>query len=290
MRFSILKIVTVLAVLALIIQVSFLFTTIDTAPKFIDEVSLLQNAYFFNLLFLKYDSTSSEWSTFVFYDQPPVEKYILGLSLLAFNNKVIETSGGAATWQQIYVETIFKQGLQNRIKQGKSVESNQALLQYDTSLISQIHASPETKLTQADYHVGRVVMLCFGVGAALLLLTLIYIVTSNLWPGLIVALLFLGNSVTIPVFQQVLSDSVCSFFALLVILFLIYLLKNIYSDWTLNRRSILYSVALGLFLGLAMGTKFISMYLVVTVCVVYWFYCPCGEYRDGSATGMTSHR
>ena len=118
-------------------------------------------------------------------------------------------------------------------------------------------------LQQRDHIIGKRTSLFFGIASAFLLAYIGARFFKSLFAGLLAALIFLSNNITIPAFQQVLVDSMCVFFSLLTLIILAFLLDRIRESDRLigpeNKRALLLSVLLGFAMSLALGIKPVTL-------------------------------
>jgi hypothetical protein len=260
-------VITFAVLLALMARVTYLGSTLESVPRHVDESCWLQNAYFYNLFFVQRDFSNPSWKSFISYDQPPLAKYVLGAALHVFNGRLVTDPGGIMAWHKQFVDGPFEQGLDRRSVM--STQVGQGAKGYNDFMRAHIEGQPVRSLADDDYLAGRGVMFFFTLLTIACLIVLSYELCRRIIPGLIGAIVLISNPVTIPTFQQAMADAMSSFFVLAAILLLVRVIRTIQGPKPGKRARYIYAVMLGATLGLAMSTKFITSYVVVTVAVVY---------------------
>ena len=275
--FSSINFLTVFLAVLLFVRMHALYTTIDSARKNIDESYWMHSTYFYHLFFQERDFFNKDWYNFISYDQPPVGKYILGFALDVSNHKVADTSGGLMDWYinvpkdfpMVYPISQVKKRL-SELVDNYGLASDRRMLGYSYFLLEQIqNPKKATPFTLQDYGIGRMTVFLFAILATALLVAIGSYVSRYLFVGILAGLVFLSNNVTIPAFQQVLTESICCFFVLSSLLILFQLFRELSIKGGSRKKIIAFSVLEGLFLALALGTKFITTYMAVTVVLVF---------------------
>ena len=275
--FSSINFLTVVLAVLLFTRILTLYSTIDIAPKHIDENAWMHSTYFYHLFFQERDFFNEDWHNFISYEQPPVGKYILGFALHVSNHKVADTNGGLMNWYSDIPKDApgFSSINEFRKRLSKLVDkyglaSDRRLLKYSYFLLEQVkNPIRATSFTHQDYKAGRMTIFIFGILATALLVVIGAYAFKYLFIGLLAGLVFLSNNVTIPTFQQVLPDSICCFFVLSSLFILFRLFRELSIRESLQKKIIGLAVLEGLFLSLALGTKFITTYMAVAVVFVF---------------------
>jgi hypothetical protein len=268
------KIITIFFLSLLMIFKFFsLYSTVylETEHRHPDEDCHLQNTYYYKLLFIDRDINNPEWKNFIFYDQPPVAKYIMGFALHLYNNTIVDNVGGVKNWHNIAVGDFWMPRLIAVKDDGnQAIETRteaQNLITYAHVLLKQ--TSPIEKInsfTDRDIIIGRLTIFLFEILATLVLILTVTFISKRLILGLIAGLLFITNPITIPTFQIAYIDSIWCFFVFMALFLLLLLLKTIRKADT--KKTILYSFFIGISLALAIGTKVIASYAAVAVTIV----------------------
>ena len=263
------NILTVLLMSLLFLRVYVLYLTIDTARSHPDEEYWMQSTYFYHLFIQEKDVSNKDWDNFISYDQPPVGKYVLGFSLDTSHHQVALTNGGLKNWYNFAVKNWFVPKLKYLSIKSKHSEDLRNI-RYAYFLIRETKDPRRaTHFMKRDYHAGRVGMLMVGVLATGLLIVMVSFVLKNIVLGLLSGLIFLNNSMVVPTFQQILIDPICCFFILSSLLVLFWLFHELFINERLRSKIILLSILEGGLLAFAVGTKFITTYMIVTVGLVF---------------------
>ena len=253
--------------LILIFCARVLYSNVGEAPIYNDEPSWMQGAYFYHLLFIKKDILNKDWDSFISYDQPPVAKYIFGFLLNSYNHKDIDSNGGLMQWQLSTIIPEYNAPLIKFIHQQEN-PFDRKLLEYNNSLLLQIKLARVVPLDQQDYKLCRRAVFIIGLFATALLIIIGSYVFKNIIPGLMAGIFFLTNHTVIKVFLLALVDSMCCFFVLSSLLVLFWLFHGLKTKGS-KRRVVAVSILEGLLLSLALGTKLITTYILVTVVLVF---------------------
>lgn len=257
-----------IAILFLLLLFKFwnLYLTLDKIPEHVDESIHVQGAYFYKLFFLDWDFNNPDWNNFISYDETPIGKYLLGFALELGNRKIIDSSGGQMDWHRRCVTDWFKWPLVARTASLSGPESitNQKLINYCEDILSQLKFAPATPIDRNDYHICRLTVLFFGLLTTGLLIWISFHLSQNWAISMFAGWVFINNRVTLPGFQQVMLDSFWCFFVLLSLFFLFNLFRERFSS-PINGRIVWLAILEGAALSLAMGTKLIAIYMVITV-------------------------
>ncbi|MFH1403243.1 MAG: phospholipid carrier-dependent glycosyltransferase [Candidatus Altiarchaeota archaeon] len=274
-RNSFVNLLTVVLIAVFIARVFGLYLTTSHSDGYGDEYFWIHGAYFYNLFFVKNDFFNEDWHNFISYEAPPVSRYVIGFALDRINHRIVETGGGLTLFQKACFDVMCG----NLRDSAMGYPGDARLMGYCDSVLLQLKEPVVQRLDKVDYDVARRVMLLFGVSTSLLLTLLCSHYLNRVFSGLLAATVFLSNGITIPTFQLVLLDAMCCFFILLSLISLIELSGKLRRYCTTNSSSSLggkrlwevavLSIVTGFLLSLAVGTKFISAYLVVTVVVVF---------------------
>jgi hypothetical protein len=266
--FSFINCLTVFLAVLLLARIHYLYSSIDVPPRGLDETYWMQGAYFYHLFFLKRDFFNEDWYNPISYDHPPVGRYILGFALHASNHKVVDTNGGAMYWMKDVTSKIFMPPL-SRLVDKYNYSSDRRLLDFCHSSLNQLEPAEPVPLNPEDYMVGRKTAFIFAFLTATLLVVISAYALKSYLTGMMAGIFFLNNKVSMSTFQQALPDPICCFFVLLALLTLFPLFRELGLKWGSKKKLIILSVLEGLFLSLALGTKFITTYMAVTVVVVF---------------------
>ncbi len=238
----------------------------NTSALNVDEDAHLYNAYYYKLLFVDRDLRSPEWDNFVFYDQPPVAKYVLGFALHLVNGTLIENSAGARDWQRRALDDFWLPRIRdirdNPLTDVEYAANANELVQKGENLSREATVTePISTFTERDVIVGRLTVFLFALLSVAVLIAAVWYVTRSAIVSLAAGLLLVSNPLTIPVFQQVYIDSLWCFFGLASLLSLFILLKSLHDGRT--KKTVVLSVVIGVCLALAIGTKIIAVYMAV---------------------------
>jgi hypothetical protein len=262
----------------LLYRIISLYSGVPSAPWGIDEDMWVQSSYFYYLFFKQLDFGNADWRTVMSYDQPPVARYIIGFALEAENHKLITKGGGLREWYRSVNDEYCRKRMQRVVDDGGGPRDRQMLAMCE-EIVAQMTPTQSVKLTREDIIVARRTVFAFGVLSALTMAVLCARLCGPL-SGLLAACLFLGNRLTVPLFQKAYVDSICAFFALATFLALGFLLGRLgkAADEAkatgtlrggLERRVLPAAAVTGAALGLAEGTKIINIYLAVTIIAVF---------------------
>jgi len=268
---SLSAVLTAAAILLLAARATSLYSGNLSSPWGLDEEYWLQRTYFYYLLFEKKDFTNPDWFTPAAYDVPNVGAYIFGGAMKLVNGKVVDTKVGLVGWFRTTNDLYCRKPMLSLVQRQNTAE-NRRLLEVCNTIVHQQASGKITSISQEDYAVGKRVSLFFGFGATLLMIALCARMLGSLLAGLVGAVVFLSSSVTLPVFQQVYVDSMCSFFVFLSVLTLMRLSKETEFRAGRNGRATatiaFYCALEGVFLALAVGIKFINIYAAVLAALV----------------------
>ena len=249
-----------------------LYSQINYVPNHVDEIYWMQSTYFYHLFFQKKDLSNKDWNSYISFDHPPIGKYILGFSLRAGGQNVAATNGGIKEWFRYVLSNYFVAQFPEKSAKLKLPEDKK-MLAYSSLLLGQVkdHVK-ETSFKFEALMAGRRTMFFFGILSIILLVAVGASAYKDLFIGLLAGMIFLDNKITVPAFQQVLIDSICCFFVLSALLALFWLFRELSSMKVLTKKIVHLSVLEGVLLSLALGTKFITMYMVVAVMLVFIAY------------------
>lgn len=276
-----------LALLAVFVyRCYFLYSTAPLSPWGLDEVRWLSGAYFYKLYFLDRDFRNEDWSSIISYDHPHMTHYVLGASLHLFNHKVVNSSGGLMSWFNSTDSMYVRDPLIRLVNQSNLSEDRRLLEFVDKEVIGSLRDRRTTPIAQDDIELGKRTMFFFAAASAVLLMLVCFVFLRRFLAGALAGLIFLGNSMTIPLFQQVYNESLCCFFVLLSLISLLALFEVIgglkrrgkpefNASGGSSRKVVFLSAATGIFLSMGLSTKFTTAYMVLTVVLAFILNVVC---------------
>ena len=253
-----------------------LYHTVDAAPYVIfngvrgeiDESNWMESTYFYNLFFVKHDVKNIDWLRLISFDQPPVFKYILGAAIHLTRHKVVESPAGIERWFQTTLGPIQLRPMIERWARAPSPEQEK-WIRHLSDFVEPVVANAPTLFDKDDYHAGRVMVLFFGVLTAVLLAVMASAAFRNLFACVLAAAVFLGNGTVGGSIKMIYCDSVCALFSVTTVLALIAALNALRRTEAPPLRALAWSLGAGVSLGLALGTKFIDMYVAAAMALAY---------------------
>jgi len=244
-----------------------LYTTIASGKGWGDEESHLYNTYWYTLFFVDTNVTHDDWNSFIAYDQPLVAEYIFGAALHWHNGKLMQTSGGIIDWHRNYLDAgKALWAADKKAADPQKAATYQKLIDECDVFLQQLKPGLKLPLSDNDFRTGRITSFVFGMLATVLIMVIGFYISRNIIIGLGSAVLFIDNLITIHVCQQVMTDSIWCFFALLCLLLVLRLFRAIGRHDGI--RVTMLSVAVGSCLALAVGTKLIAIYMPMAIVIM----------------------
>jgi hypothetical protein len=282
-RPSFINFITAIMVILLLTRINTLYSGLDELDRHWDEGNWICGSYFYYLLFIKKDVQHEDWFKHISYDQPPIGKYFMGLGLDVIGNKQMKDNKCLVEWHKLDARYCLK-NIVERIEENYSKQEWESYT-FCQRLYGKIRFMDIPKrggFPEDEYFSpGRKTGFFFTILTSILLLMICAKFLNSLFTGTLAVLIYLTNNVTVPGIQYAVADSICTTFTLLSLITLLFLFNTLkeYSDAppdkkqarknTLHKRIIPLTLLEGLFLSLAVGTKFLTTYMPVTVAAAF---------------------
>jgi hypothetical protein len=274
------NLLTIILAILLLTRMNTLYSTLQDVEKTPDEDSWISGSYFYHLMFIKKDVHHKDWFKSMSYRQPPIGKYLMGFGLDVQGIEVMENGEGILGWDRIlaaYCRYVFAERVMEH-----NLDKDERMYGFCDSIYQETMPIENKSVIEYPddryYLPARKTAFFFTVLTTMLLITLSAKFLDSAFTGILAALIYLTNNVTIPRVQQALVDSMCTTFVLLSLTTLIILFNmlkgydnanNQYRKNILRKKIIPLALLEGLFLSLAVGTKFLTTYMPVTVAAAF---------------------
>jgi hypothetical protein len=226
--------------------------------------------YFYHLYFHDRDWTNPHWSTLPSYEYPPIGRYVLGLGFELQGMEVPDSIGGlchfireAAAALRTRLHEVMKDRPPAEMDRFRRLEGRLDDWERDIPPVPGVPFAQDYRMPAAR------TVFSFSLLATLVLILAAWRLSGSLLAAAIGGWLVLDNPNTIPAFQSILVDSIAAFFALAALVSSLMLQKELAGP-ARRGATLAKAAALGLLVGLAVGTKLIDAYvpLAVTSCAV----------------------
>ncbi len=245
--------------------------------RHIDEYYWMQSTYAYYLLFIKKDVRSPDWEKIQVYDQPHIGKYILGFGMDFLGNKMITTIDGLNRIHSITTTSEYRPRLERLLKECSILKNNRdnqipEYIKHVELFVNQSKDEDIISLGLQDLMNARKTTYFFTILSSIILIMISHRLCNDINLALISGIIFYKNDIMTPFIQLAIVESIYIFFILLSLMTAIKLFDNIkeYQKNGKNRnQTLFYTIILGISLSMAIGVKFITIYLPIAIFLTF---------------------